>query len=346
MFVVFSVLTFFAFAMFNLAFSQTNDDVDVNIVSTIIVGLIIMYFLYFVYLFVNNFLLSRAIKQRKIEFRKIAKSKDMQLGTLPMSSTLHSITKEESKQNNVYIKNDWGLYDYEFVLNRRTKYGKSKVKTFYYSVGVFKLSRKLPNIFFDSNKTGGNEFKFLFHKSQKHSLEGDFDSYFSTYFSEEYTIDNLSIISPEVMQALLDAKEYDIEIFEDNLYLYNEIEVMPEQLLDIELKGKNIRDKLNNNIKTYRDERIEVSSGRNTVSLSGLKLRQSLSKYYWRIIGGILLSIVGVVTIIIMAIQGNIVVHTAYFIILGMFIISNNFLKIKKIKSDEQFAKDNKHLGA
>lgn len=242
-----------------------------------------------------SFSINKKLEKRATRLCSTALSKNMTTDSFVLSPSLKHIAenKVNALQTNHYTSEDWGYCDYQFSQYRQSKYGNHKVKTFYYAVSAFKLPRKLPNVFFDSKKTGSREFRLIFKNSQKHSLEGNFDNYFTTYFHESYSIDSLSFITPEVMQSMMLAGEYDIEIHEDYLYLYNEIEDMPKQLIDMEQKGKAVRQKLLNNILSYRDERINYADGRKTVSLLGSTLRRSRTRYYGYLLIGLILAIPG-----------------------------------------------------
>lgn len=232
---------------------------------------------------VSYFWTSHSLKQRESRLRLAADSKGMKPHFVVLSPTMAELAEERIavQQSNNFIAGDWGFTDYHFSRYTTGKYGyRQRSVTYYYAVASFQLPRSLPNLFFDSKHTGSREFKNLFKSSQKHSLEGNFDKHFTTYFHEDYRIDNMSFITPEVMEAILFAREYDIEIYQDRLYLYNELEGMPGQLDDMEQKGKLIRQKLLNNILTYRDERLQYEYGRKMVSLQGVKLRRSLTWTY------------------------------------------------------------------
>jgi hypothetical protein len=109
---------------------------------------------------------------------------------------------------------DWKYADYRYVHvsngRRQTAWRKGSEK--YFSILELKLNRKLPHIFFDS-ATHGFQYKPLLDKAQRTSLEGNFDQYFTTYFPPNYHIDARSIISPEVMAAIMDAGTNDVEIY-------------------------------------------------------------------------------------------------------------------------------------
>jgi hypothetical protein len=232
---------------------------------------------------VYYFWVSYSLRQRESKLRLAAGLKGMKPYFVTLSPTMTELAEEKIgvQHSNNFIAEDWGFTDYHFSRYISDKYGRrQRSVTYYYAVASFQLPRSLPNVFFDSRHTGSREFKNLFKSSQRHSLEGNFDRHFTTYFHEDYRIDNMSFITPEVMEVLLLAKGYDIEIYQDELYLYNELEDMPWQLDDMERKGKLIRQKLLNNILTYRDERLDFEYGRKMVSLQGVKLRRSVTWTY------------------------------------------------------------------
>jgi len=290
------------------------------------------------------------LKKRK----KLLVKKSFELGMHPSSiklpDSLLNISEDKFKYrdqrtSNSYIGDNWGYGEYEFSRYRTIKNSTYNTATFYFAIGVFSLPRKLPNVFFDSHQTGGREFQLLFDSAQKHSLESVFDDYFTSYFHEDYTIDNLSFITPEVMESLISASEYDIEIYQDRLYIYNELENMPKQLEDMQQKGNLIREKLLNNIITYRDDRVRYSEGRSTVSMLGVSLKRSILTFYVRLMSGIVMLVVLLVMLIL---SMGTIFNSLYIIALAISIgvVLNNGRKIKNIIQEESEAAHSKSLGA
>lgn len=177
--------------------------------------------------------------------------------------------------NNRILKDDWIYGDYSFDFYRHTKNGKYKAGKIHYAIIAFKLPRHLPHVMFDSFTSNKMQFRMIFDSKQKHSLEGNFDKYFNTYFAPEYTIDSLSFITPEVMQAMIDASNYDIEIIDDKLYLFGPLEHPDIQIPQMVMLGSRIKTKLLNNILTYRDERLGVVEGRQGVAAQGMRLKRN-----------------------------------------------------------------------
>jgi hypothetical protein len=170
---------------------------------------------------------------------------------------------------------DWDYADLTYDLYRHMKNSDYKSATVYYGIMSVTLPRDLPNIFFDSKLARGRQFRFEFDSSQCVKLEGDFNDYFVTYFPPQYSIDGLSIISPDVMLALEAAKDYDIEIQGNRVYLYGPLYDVDQQLPDMFSKLQAIKKELLDNIVTYRDERLPYQYGRQRVAPLGMSLKRS-----------------------------------------------------------------------
>lgn len=102
------------------------------------------------------------------------------------------------------------------------------------------LLRKLPNILLDARANNAMSFGTLstlfegLRRQDKLKLEGDFNNHFTLYAPAQYHTDALYVFTPDVMAALIDAgKNYDIEIVDDELYVYADSNTdlsRPEQL--------------------------------------------------------------------------------------------------------------------
>lgn len=194
------------------------------------------------------------------------------------SGAIYGLGEREKNFQNFVGSKEWSYVEYSYgVYSSSSGNFQYRDRTSYYSIMYVELPRILPNVFFDSKSATKQQFKLLFDQKQLHSLEGNFDKYFATYFPEDYTIDGLSFITPEVMETLIEAADYDIEICGNRLYLYGRLMEPVYQLADMETKINRIKDKLLNNIVTYRDQRIAYEDGRKTVSLSAQKLRRPRS---------------------------------------------------------------------
>ena len=58
------------------------------------------------------------------------------------------------------------------------------------------------------------------HESQRISLEGNFDRFFTTYAPEGFHRDALEVLTPDVMALLIDhAGDWDVELIDDVVYI-------------------------------------------------------------------------------------------------------------------------------
>jgi hypothetical protein len=199
---------------------------------------------------------------------------------------LHNVRDPEV--TNVVSTPEWTYGDFEYTIYGSFKgedYRRTKV---YYGVMTTTLPRSLPHIFFDSKKARRRQFRLHFSATQQHSLEGDFDKFFATYFPDGYTIDSMSFIAPDVMWAMRDARDYDIEIYGNRLFLYGPLYNPDAQLADMSTKILAIKKQLITNVVNYRDERLAFAEGRKRVAFEGAKLKVSP---FWKRVSAIVATI-------------------------------------------------------
>lgn len=170
------------------------------------------------------------------------------------------------------------LYDTVFNFYRETKYGDYLSKQAYYTVLEIKLNRVLPHILLDSKSAKRRQFKYKYVGAQKFSLQGAFDDVFDTYAPHSYHIDSLSFVTPEVMEVLMMAKDYDIEIIDDKVFLYAPL--LDLQKVEPMLQfGLDIQKHFNDNIDTYRDNRLKGEDRVQTVAPFARELLRSPYKF-------------------------------------------------------------------
>lgn len=190
-------------------------------------------------------------------------------------SSLYSLAYYSRQYKNYIFADDWEYVEITFKASGQGKLNQFRKKTVYYGIMRMKLPRRLPNVVFDSIEHQHRQFRLVFDPKQNIQLEGNFNKYFATYFGNSYKIDDLSFITPEVMLALIAAKDYDIEIVHNSVLLFGQIQETPEaQLKEMSQKLHVIRKKLLNNILTYRDERVPYEEGRKVVARAGMFLEQ------------------------------------------------------------------------
>ena len=136
------------------------------------------------------------------------------MGLVPPSLANNGYSRKCSEIVDAKFDNiDCDLMSYQFTIS----YGKSS-QTFYFTLADVVLAKSFPHIVLDSKKNRGG-FRTIPFGYEKLKLEGDFDNYFNLYITKGEEIDVLSIITPDVMQTLIDAdQQQDIEIYGNNLF--------------------------------------------------------------------------------------------------------------------------------
>lgn len=144
------------------------------------------------------------------------------------------------------------------------------------------LQRVLPHMVLDSkqnNVLGISNLTDPIKRSQKLSLEGDFDKYFTLYAPAQYGQDALYVFTPDVMSALINyGARYDMEIIGDQLYLYSNSEVdffkqtwleKAFALIDV------LKHEVGNQTKRYSDSRVATEYRGQAIASGGQRLQKS-----------------------------------------------------------------------
>lgn len=216
----------------------------------------------------------KAIRDKRLdEIRKQFPDAEITVDTWKLDSpVLNSYRQDGNGRAYSQIKHtNWRLTDYAYDRIVHTRFGDYVSGRCYFTVIELPLPRKVPHVVFDSIHTQGKQMSIKFDDDQKMRLEGNFDNYFDTYYPANYQVDVLSIISPEVMEALIAANAYDIEIYRDRLFVYSTM-VNAQEATEMIKKAQTIRTKLLNNIITYADNRL-ASSRRETVHTYGMTIQ-------------------------------------------------------------------------
>lgn len=193
--------------------------------------------------------------------------------------------------HNAIHGNDWRYSDLSYTTVAHTKYGDIDADVVYYSVLELDLPRSLPHMIFDAPQAHGLAFVTEVDEYQRTSLEGDFDQYFVTYFPSKYHIDARSIISPEVMAAMIDSGVSDIEISGKKLYLYSPL-IEPKDIKDFIEDGMNIRVKMMDHAVHYRDDRLDTASrDKGRISHFGTSLMPKPKFPWWNIVTVIIVGV-------------------------------------------------------
>lgn len=158
-----------------------------------------------------------------------------------------------------------------------------------YNFARISLSRNLPHLVLDakSNNFFVSNLPSQFNASQRMSLEGDFDKYFSVYAPKGYERDALYVFTPDVMQVLVDqGKDFDMEIVGSELFVFRvgrlnlaakgELEKM---LMVINAISAELRDQT----RRYQDERA-VALQPGVVAEQGRRLKKGMN---WVVVGAV-----------------------------------------------------------
>jgi hypothetical protein len=193
--------------------------------------------------------ISRLLRRHQASLTATAQARGWQM-------SLSLLAKQGQRFMTFIASDNWKYVDWSYAVYEHSRNSDYKASDVYYGVMAARLPRVMPNVFFDSKTGRGRQFKAQFAKQQRHSLEGNFDQYFDTYFAQGYTIDGLSFITPDVMEALIAASEYDIEIVQDEVLFYGPMYVDASRLDDMAAKLMMVQSELAHNAQTYRDDRM------------------------------------------------------------------------------------------
>lgn len=150
---------------------------------------------------------------------------------------------------------------------------------------MLELPRRLPHMVLDAKKNNifGSRWSNLpdyFDKEQVLKLEGNFNNSYTLFAPQQYERDALTVFTPDVMAALIDANaEYDVELVDDKLILYSskrfnlKDSANWQKLLTI---ADVIGQEVSHQSKTYADERVG-SRQANIISEPGRRLQKKFN---------------------------------------------------------------------
>lgn len=189
----------------------------------IVIGIVILRSLFFIPILLFIAHMNRLIRRKKaLIWQQFAQdngwsfSTESALTTLPPSiaDIGHSLEIRDIVSGKAF-GDTFLLYEYKYVVG----YGKHR-QVYEFTVMEIDILNQFPHILLDSQRNNGGAARVR-ATSEKLSLEGDFDSFFSLYVEPSHRTDALSIISPDVMQTVMNAtQQYDIEICGAKVYLF------------------------------------------------------------------------------------------------------------------------------
>lgn len=119
-----------------------------------------------------------------------------------------------------------------------------------------RLPKMFPHMYLDNMKANGRSARFVIDPSQKLGLEGDFNTSFTLYAPDKYQAVALEVMTPDVMQAILDQSErYDVEIYEDHLrvLIARRISKRPDLCQELFAVAQPLIDELDGKLRTWSD---------------------------------------------------------------------------------------------
>ena len=249
--------------------------------SVFMIGVVASYFVY-KYVGAERRLLTRARRIAQFASRHHYDTDELEFPK--KTKTFSLVLGERQFFENQMQGKGWRYSDLSYVNVVRTKYGDYDSEKVYYSILEIELDRPLPHMLFDAPGAHGLAYLAEISESQRVSLEGDFDQYFVTYFPRHYDIDARSIISPEVMAAMIDSGVSDIEIAGKKLYLYSPL-LDIKYLQDFIDDGLLIRDKMMDHAVHYRDDRVsEEKRADGDISRFGTQLMYKPKFPWWTVL--------------------------------------------------------------
>lgn len=151
------------------------------------------------------------------------------------------------------------------------------------------LVRQLPHVVIDGRKNVLNLSEGI-NRSQRLSLEGDFDKYFTVYCPKGYERDVLYFLTPELMQLIIDKDQaYDMEIVGNYLYFYQ-----PTQMVYDEATQRRIFELMHRTGGEFDENTQHYST--EVSSVQPVELRRHMST---SMVAGIILAVLAVVVAII-----------------------------------------------
>jgi hypothetical protein len=218
----------------------------------------------------------------RVQKRKYIKISKLNFSPAVNDSSVRRIydehTSVDTETHLVQEQPKWRVYDAEFSFFRKTKYGRYKSKIIYYTVVEMDLQRVVPHIIFDSKIAKGKQFRFNYLQSQRVSFEGNFDDVFEAYAPQTYHIDTLSFISPEVLEALLNVADCDIEFIGNKLMCFAPL-LHQKEIEDLKNRTLKLHASVDDNLDTYIDERLSGKYRREAVTEFAKELLQNPMKY-------------------------------------------------------------------
>ena len=142
------------------------------------------------------------------------------------------------------------IYDFKAEIYQRSRHGRNKVTDKYYTILEIKLRKPVPHLVFDSKTANKQQFKSIYVAAQKLEAAANFDEYFTLYSPKHHSIETLSFITPEVIEAMIDLRDCDFEFIGDSLLCYAPL-LDEAELVGLRQRGLLLHAKVNDNLRRY-----------------------------------------------------------------------------------------------
>lgn len=187
----------------------------------------------------------------------------------PMLSVIHGAI---GSANMIFFEEDVAyVYDVGIPTQRRLQL--DHIGAYYYSALYIPVNGIVPHIVLDSPKALGKKSRLAFTSSQKVSVSSALDDVFSTHIPTDYSRDSLQILTPEVIELLVQLDDYDVEFKDSGLFAFSKLR-NERDLSELFKIGKELSFKLNDHVHHYKD--LKSSAG---MSYIGGSLLSSPLKY-------------------------------------------------------------------
>ena len=122
-----------------------------------------------------------------------------------------------------------------------------------YTIFEAKLRQIVPHLVFDSRKAKGRQFRSIYLKSERLQavFGAEFERLFVSHSPEHHDIETLSFITPEVVEAMIDLPDCDLELIDNSLLAYAPF-LPAKKVDDFRCRWLNLHRKLNDNLRHYQ----------------------------------------------------------------------------------------------
>lgn len=145
------------------------------------------------------------------------------------------------------------FYDIQTDLYHETRYGPRKYGERYYTVLEMKLRRVVPHLIFDSKDANKQQLKSIYDSRQKLDALPALQDFFTVYAPQHHAVETLSFITPEVIEAMIEIRECDLEFVGDSLFCYAPL-LDGNELANLRQSGFLLHSKVNDNLPTHSSQ--------------------------------------------------------------------------------------------